>query len=91
MTEIVLDARARAMTVGELLDRTAEGPVRLIDPDGAERGKLTASSPIPRGFVAGVEANVRRGDRPRPGALTGPELRAKLQSLGAADPSGAAT
>ena len=40
MTDIVLNAEARAMTVGELLDRAARRPVRLVDMTGAAVGEL---------------------------------------------------
>ena len=76
MTDIVLDARTRAMTVGELLDRTADGPVRLIDPSGAPRGELAAAQPFPGGFRAGIESHRSPTGRPREGSLTGDEMRA---------------
>lgn len=88
MTDIVLDARTRAMTVEELLERTALGPVRLLSPDGTPLGELAAARPFPNGFHAGVESSApgvrRRDDRPRPDSISGDDLRARWRALDAA-------
>ncbi|NNJ27168.1 hypothetical protein [Alienimonas chondri] len=84
MTDIVLDAKVRAMSVGELLERTALGPVRLIDAKGNPLGELAAANPFPDGFRAGVEASPAGADRRarlREGAVSGDELRARLRGL----------
>ena len=85
MTDIVLNAKARAMTVGELLDRAARRPVRLVDPTGAAVGELfgelDGAAAFPGGFTAGRESPPLHGARHRRGGMTGEELRAMWRAM----------
>ena len=76
MTDVVLDDATRSLTVAELLDRTAGGSLRLIDPSGAPRGELFPATG--RAWQFGTEDP--GGDGPR-GGMSGDKLRARLDEV----------
>ena len=77
MTDLVLDDSARALSVGELLDKAANGSLRLVSPDGASRYQLTPTPPGGRGPVSLGSGEPSPTGKPR-GEETFPEVFEKL-------------